>query len=135
MMASESLEPMGLLTSDLAEGQEGRATLSKAVARSAERLSISQPLLAQILGVSPATVTRLYAGDYHLEPSREEWECARLFVRLFLSLASIVGDESTARQWLLSENLALNARPIDIIGHAEGLERVVCYLEDSRGPI
>lgn len=135
MMASESLEPMGLLTSDLAEGQEGRATLSKAVARSAERLSISQPLLAQILGVSPATVTRFYAGDYHLEPSRKEWECARLFVRLFLSLASIVGDENTARQWLFSENRALNARPIDLIGHAEGLERVTCYLEDSRGPI
>ena len=43
------------------------AVLSTAVARAAERLHVSRSLLAKILGVSPVTVTRLYAGDYQLE--------------------------------------------------------------------
>ena len=109
------------------------AVLSKAVARAAERLNISRSLLAHILGVSPSTVTRLYAGDYQLEPRRKEWEFALLFVRLFRSLDSIVGAEDTARKWLNSENRALNARPIELIRHTEGLVRVVHYLDASRG--
>ena len=71
--------------------------LSKAVARAAERLNVSRSQLAKVLGVSPSTVTRLYAGDYQLEQHRKEWEFALLFVRLFRSLDSIVGEESTAR--------------------------------------
>ena len=109
------------------------AVLSTAVARAAERLNISRSLLAKILGVSPATITRLYAGNYQLEPQRKEWEFGLLFVRLFRSLDSIVGEESTARAWLNSDNKALNARPIELISQTEGLVRVVHYLDASRG--
>lgn len=109
------------------------AVLSKAVSRAAERLKISRARLAKVLGVSPSTITRLYAGDYQLEQHRKEWEFALLFVRLFRSLDSIVGDESTARQWLDSNNKALNGRPIELIGHTEGLVRVVHYLDAARG--
>jgi len=109
------------------------AVLSKAVTRAAERLGISRALLAKILGVSPATVTRLFAGNYMLDPSRKEWEFGLLFVRAFRSLDSIVGADETARQWLSSENLGLNGRPIDLIGQTEGLVRVVQYLDSSRG--
>jgi len=109
------------------------AVLSKAVTRAAERLGISRALLAKILGVSPATVTRLFAGNYLLDPSRKEWEFGLLFVRAFRSLDSIVGADETARQWLSSENLGLNGRPIDLIGQTEGLVRVVQYLDASRG--
>ena len=109
------------------------AVLSKAVTRAAERLGISRALLAKILGVSPATVTRLFAGNYMLDPSRKEWEFGLLFVRAFRSLDSIVGADETARQWLSSENLGLNGRPIDLIGQTEGLVRVVQYLDASRG--
>ena len=56
-----------------------------------------------------------------------------LFVRAFRSLDSIVGADETARQWLSSENLGLNGRPIDLIGQTEGLVRVVQYLDASRG--
>ena len=79
------------------------------------------------------TVTRLYAGQYQLEQNRKEWDFALLFVRVFRSLDSIVGDESTARKWLTSENLGLNAKPIDLIRNTEGLVRVVQYLDASRG--
>ena len=109
------------------------SVLTKAVARAAERLDISRALLAKILGVSPPTVTRLYNGDYKLDERRKEWDFALLFVRVFRSLDSIVGNEQTARQWLNSENRGLNGRPVDLIRQTEGLVRVVHYLDASRG--
>ena len=112
---------------------EASAVLSKAVARAAEKLDVSKSMLAKVLGVSPPTVTRLYAGQYQLDQNRKEWDFALLFVRVFRSLDSIVGDESTARKWLTSENLGLNAKPIDLIRNTEGLVRVVQYLDASRG--
>lgn len=112
---------------------EAAAVLSKAVARAAERLDISKSLLAKVLGVSPPTITRLYSGNYLLDQGRKEWDFALLFVRVFRSLDSIVGDEATARKWLSSENRGLNARPIELIRNTEGLVRVVQYLDASRG--
>ncbi|MDO9599242.1 MAG: DUF2384 domain-containing protein [Azoarcus sp.] len=112
---------------------EAASVLSKAVARAAERLEVSRVQLARVLGVSPATVTRLYSGDYQLDERRKEWEFALLFVRAFRALDSIVGNESGARQWLNSENRGLNGRPIELIRSTEGLVRVVQYLDASRG--
>jgi uncharacterized protein (DUF2384 family) len=118
---------------NLAANPEPSSVLTKAVARAAERLDISRALLANILGVSPPTVTRIYNGEYYLDERRKEWEFALLFVRVFRSLDSIVGNEQTARQWLKSENLGLNGRPVDLIRQTEGLVRVVHYLDASRG--
>jgi uncharacterized protein (DUF2384 family) len=109
------------------------SVLTKAVARAAERLGISRAVLAKILGVSPPTVTRLYNGTYQFDERRKEWELALLFLRVFRSLDSIVGDEHTARQWLNSDNRGLNGRPVDLIRQTEGLVRVVHYLDASRG--
>ena len=108
------------------------AVLTKAVARAAERLGITKALLAKILGLSPPTVTRLYSGAYKLDERRKEWEFALLFVRVFRSLDSIVGDEQTARRWLNSDNRALNGKPIDLIRRTDGIVRVVQYLDASR---
>ncbi len=114
---------------------DARTVLSKAVARAAERLDITQSLLAKVLGVSPSTISRLHSGEYQLEVSRKEWEFALLFIRVFRSLDSVVGNESTAKKWLNSQNRGLNGRPIDLISHTEGLVRVVQYLDASRGLI
>jgi transcriptional regulator with XRE-family HTH domain len=114
---------------------EPAAVLSKAVARAAERLGISRAQLARSLGVSASSVTRLYQGSYQLDPERKEWDLALLLVRAFRSLDSLVGDEATARQWLRSENTALNGSPIDLIAQAEGLVRVVQYLDAARGRV
>lgn len=124
---------MTATTNATAHTTNAAVVLSKAVARAAERLNVSRSQLAKVLGVSPSTVTRLYAGDYQLEQHRKEWEFALLFVRLFRSLDSIVGDESTARKWLNSDNRGLNGRPLDLINNTEGLVRVVHYLDASRG--
>jgi transcriptional regulator with XRE-family HTH domain len=106
--------------------------LSKAVARAAERLGLTRAQLARVLGVSAPTVTRLYGGQYLLDENRKEWEFALLLVRLFRALDSIVGDEETARAWMRSDNRGLNGRPAELIRSAEGLVRVVHYLDASR---
>jgi uncharacterized protein (DUF2384 family) len=112
------------------------ATLSKAVVRAAGLLGLSQAAVAEVLGVSGATASRLFAGTWRLAPSRRrEWEFALLFVRLYRSLAALVGNDADARTWLRNENLALGARPIDLIGSAEGLVRVLQYLDASRARV
>ena len=119
-------------TQHIASKPDPAWVLSKAVARAAEHLAISRTLLAAILGLSPPTITRLCNGTYKLDERRKEWEFALLFVRVFRSLDSIVGNEHSARQWLLSENQGLNGRPIDLMRQTEGLVRVVHYLDASR---
>lgn len=109
------------------------AVLSKAVIRAADRLAIARGTLGAILGVSPATISRLYAGEYRLDARRKEWEHAVLLVRVFRSLDAIVGNEETARRWLTSENTGLSARPIDLLVKSEGLVRVAHYLDATRG--
>lgn len=110
------------------------ATLTKAVVRAAGFLGLSQAAMAEILGVSGATASRLAGGRYVLQPSRKrEWEFALLFVRLFRSLQAVVGNDADARTWLRNPNLALDAVPVDLIRNAEGLVRVLHYLDASRG--
>lgn len=58
-----------------------------------------------------------------------------LLVRLFRSLDSITGgSKEAAKTWLNSENSAFAGRkPAELIETAEGLVRVVAYLDASRG--
>jgi len=126
---------MPATASSPAQAVNASAVLSKAVARAAGRLDVSRALLAKVLGLSPSTVTRLYAGHYQLEPQRKEWEFALLFVRLFRSLDSIVGEQGAARAWLSSHNIGLNGRPLELIRSTGGLVRVVHYLDASRARV
>ena len=108
--------------------------LSKAVVRAARLLGLTQREVAAVLGVSIATASRLFADRYRLSPERaKEWELARLFVRLFRALDALWGHDEAARRWLESENLALSARPLDLVTSVEGLVRVVDYLDNARG--
>jgi uncharacterized protein (DUF2384 family) len=112
------------------------STLTKALMRAASILQIRQASIARILGVSPATVSRLYAGNYLLSPERgKEWEFALLFVRLFRSIDAILGHGESAHKWLTGHNIALNGRPADLIESTEGLVRVLHYLDAHRGRI
>jgi uncharacterized protein (DUF2384 family) len=124
---------MRLTTTNAAQTPDPSAVLTKAVTRAADQLGLTRAALAKVLGLSAPTVTRLYGGGYRLDERRKEWEFALLFVRVFRSLDSIVGDEQTARRWLNSDNRALNGKPIDLIRRTDGLVRVVQYLDASRG--
>ena len=115
---------------------DAAATVTKAVMRAATILQLKQSSIARILGVSAATVSRLYAGNYLLTPERnKEWEFALLFVRLFRSIDAILGHGDSAHNWLTGNNLALNGRPADLIETTEGLVRVLHYLDAHRGRI
>lgn len=123
---------MGILQ-HASPGADPAATLSKAVVRAATLLGLNQAALAEVLGVSGATASRLVGGSYRVAPARKrEWEFALLFVRLYRSLGALVGNDEDARTWLRNENLALGGRPVDLIRGAEGLIRVLHYLDASR---
>lgn len=112
------------------------AVLSKAVVRTAQLLALNQSQIADVLGISAASASRLFGQAYLLDPGRgKEWEMAVLLVRMFRSLDAILGHEEQARKWLRGPNLALGEAPIELIGNAEGLVRVVHYLDAYRGHV
>jgi len=117
-----------------ADGADPGAVLTKAVVRAASLLGLSQQTLAQVLGVSRPTVTRMGLGAYRLAPAQpKSWELATLFVRLFRSLDALAGHDESARTWLEGPNTDLGASPLALIVSAEGLVRVVHYLDAHRG--
>lgn len=120
---------------EFAVGAKEQAVLTKAVARAAERLGITNKKLANIIGVSPSSVTRMHDANYQLHNGRKEWELGVLFVRMFRSLDAIAGDNG-GRIWLGSENRAFGDRkPLELIESTEGLVHVCNYLDAHRGII
>jgi transcriptional regulator with XRE-family HTH domain len=107
--------------------------LSRATVRAARNLAVAQADLAQVIGVSGATLSRLANGRKALEPGSKPWQLASLFVRLFRSLDAIVGsDDSAAQSWLRSDNTALGGVPLTLIRDPAGLVRTVDYLDAAR---
>ena len=111
-----------------------RATvLTKAAVRSAERLGLTGQVLAQVLGLSEATISRLRRGELALQEGSKSFELAALLVRAFRSLDAIAGgDERTMRTWITSHNTALRAAPSELIRTVTGLTDVVAYLDARR---
>src|ERR1041384_6565112 len=86
--------------------------LTKAVLRAADLLGLSSALLARILGVSGASVSRLTSGARTVEPQSKEGELALLLVRVYRSLDALVGTDAAQRPaWLHGDNRALQRRP------------------------
>lgn len=109
------------------------AVVTKAALRAAGRLGLSHRVLASILGVSEATVSRMGSGAYLLRPGDKPFDLAVLFLRLFRALDAIVGgDAAAARAWLQNENTVLGAAPVTLIGSVSGLVNVVGYLDARR---
>ena len=112
------------------------AVLTKALLRAADRLGVTGATLAAIIGLSPASLTRMKKGEFALESGTKPFELAILFVRLFRSLDAIAGgDERIARAWLASPNTALDAAPIDKIRTIPGLMDVIAYLDARRAVV
>ena len=109
------------------------AVITKAAINAADRLGISARVLAAVLGVSEATVSRMKRQDHLLERGSKSFELAIILVRLFRSLDAIVGgDEAVARQWLRYANTALGAAPLEKIVSISGLTDVLAYLDARR---
>jgi transcriptional regulator with XRE-family HTH domain len=108
------------------------AVLTKATLRAAARLGLTGQVLAHVLGVSPATVSRMQGGK-NLEQGSKAFELAVLFVRLYRSLDAIVGgDDAVAGAWLRNHNTALDSEPLILIQTISGLGNAIAYLDARR---
>jgi hypothetical protein len=109
------------------------AVLTKATLRAADLLDITARMLASVIGVSEATVSRMRRDEFLLERGTKPFELAVLFVRLFRSLDAIVGgDAAVARAWLKNANTAFDAAPLEKILTITGLVDVIAYLDSRR---
>src|ERR1700738_4497216 len=82
--------------------------VTKATLRAADRLNVTNRVLAKVIGVSESTVSRMRKGDYPLERGQKPFELATLFVRLYRSLDAVMGgDDVVASKWLANANTAL----------------------------
>jgi hypothetical protein len=109
------------------------AVMTKAVLRAASRLAVPNKVLAGIIGLSEASISRMGAGTYTLTPGDKPFDLAVLFVRLFRALDAIVhGDEAVAQEWLRNENTALGGQPLALIQSVPGLVHAVAYLDARR---
>ncbi len=112
---------------------EPQAVLTRAVLRAADLLGLSAAVLARVLGISEASVSRMAAGSRHVNPASKEGELALLLVRAYRSLDALVGaDDAQRRAWMSGRNHALGGAPIELIQRADGLVAVVAYLDGMR---
>ena len=127
---------MNLQIKPVADPASQGKVVTKAVVAAAERLGLNAARVADILGVSAPTVSRMKRQDYRLERGSKSFGLAILLVRLFRSLDAIVGgDEAVARAWLRNANTALGAAPVEKIVSISGLTDVLAYLDARRAVI
>ncbi len=117
----------------LSAADQTAVVLTKATLRAATQLGLTNKLLAAVIGVSEATVSRMRGGEYTLQRGQKSFELAIMFVRLYRSLDAIVGgDDAVAGNWLKNRNTALEAAPLSLIQTVHGLMNVIQYLDARR---
>jgi hypothetical protein len=108
--------------------------VTRALLRASTLLAVSGQQMARILGVSPASWSRVVGGQRLIDPESKEGELALLFLRLVRSLDALLGgDAPKLRAWLRAPNTHLSGIPLECIGSVEGLVRVDQYLDAMRG--
>lgn len=118
-----------------AKPDDGRV-LTAAIARIAQFWGITNAKLGAVLGLSPATISRLRSGKAELDPASKSFEAGQFLLRLFRSLDALLGsDDMAARSWMASHNLDLDARPIDLIDTFKGLITVCDYVDAHRARV
>lgn len=121
----------------LAEPTRERAgALSAAVIRIADFWGFSNAKLAAILGLSPATVSRLRAGTTLLDPASKSFEAGQFLLRLFRSLDALLGSDDVAvKGWLGTPNLDLGTKPVERLDTMRGLIEVCDYVDFYRARV
>lgn len=90
--------------------------------------SLSEDTITTSLRIAKRTAARRKANAARLRAS--ESELVYRFSKLFVTAADILGSEEKARQWLISENGALNGcRPIDLLDTGIGFEESLNVLQ------
>ena len=110
--------------------------LTSAITRIAELWNLSNGKLAAILGLSPATVSRLRHGQARLDPATKSFEAGQFLLRLFRSLDALLGsDDDAARRWLEADNLDLGGKPIALVDTMRGLIELCDYVDFYRARV
>ncbi len=110
--------------------------LTEAVGRVATLWRLTNDQLGSILGLSPATASRLRSGGFVLDSSSKAFELGQYLIRLFRSLDAMMGSDDTASiAWLRTPNLDIGGRPIDLIRSIRGLTNVADYVDDFRAQV
>jgi Antitoxin Xre/MbcA/ParS C-terminal toxin-binding domain/Antitoxin Xre-like helix-turn-helix domain len=116
----------------LREAPSAPAVLTRAVVRAAEVLELSGKEVAGVLGVSPASLSRLARGR-EIRPDSKEGELALLLLRVFRSLDALLGgDAESCRRWLRAYNSHLAGVPAELLRTVAGLVGVAEYLDAMR---
>ncbi len=119
-----------------ANGRKEQQVMTTAAIRATDFLGLNQTALADILGVSASTASRLMQGAYLLKHDKKEFELAALLVRVFRSLDAISGgDARFNKDWMQNYNTALGGVPADLVRKVTGLNDVVNYLDSRRAPV
>ncbi|OHD04307.1 MAG: hypothetical protein A2885_22150 [Sphingopyxis sp. RIFCSPHIGHO2_01_FULL_65_24] len=125
-----------MATTQLALAPDQSRVLSEAVTRVAACWRLTNEQLGAILGLSPATASRLRAGGFQLDRSAKAFELGQYLVRLFRSLDALMGsDDNASVSWLKAINVDLDGRPIDLIRTVRGLSEVADYVDDYRAQV
>ena len=110
--------------------------VTKAALNAASRLGLSARDLAQVTGVSEASMSRMRNKKLTYMPGSKSYELAVLFIRLFRSLDAVTGgDEATARAWLRNPNTVLGRTPLEAMQQISGLTGVIAYLDARRAVV
>lgn len=115
---------------------DGAMVLTKAVLRVAGHFSMTQSDLAETLGMSHATMSRVARGERMVELSSKEGELASLLVRAFRSVDAILGGNiAQIHQWFHAYNEHVQGIPKETVKTVTGLVRLVQYLDAMRAKI
>lgn len=115
---------------------QSQSVVSKAMLRAAEKLSVSNVELSQIVDISTPRLSKISHMEAEINSSKKEFELALFFIRIYRSLDAIVGgDDKIAAKWLRNHNTALKAVPIERMKKIDGLIDVLSYLDSRRARI
>jgi uncharacterized protein (DUF2384 family) len=107
--------------------------LTKALVRAARMLGLQSAVLAKVIGVSDATVSRYKAASAGIAPASKPGQLALLLIRVFRSLDPLVGaDDARRKAWMRTPNKALGGVPEQLIQSPDGLVRTLDYLDGMR---
>lgn len=111
--------------------------LAKAALRSAAHMKLSSGELADILGVSEASISRMHRGSFHLADGSKAFELGQLFVRVFRGLDAITGsDDAASASWIRGANRNFQHRaPLDLMKTVRGLVEVADYVDSRRARV
>jgi hypothetical protein len=117
--------PVEAPAAPLTDGQ----LLLRAVLRASEELELSRTALARVLGRDRS----LFSRGKGIDPASKTGELALLVVRLYRSLAGLMGNDPTQmRHWFHTANRHTGGVPAEQVQRAEALVEIVQYLDAMR---